>query len=102
MRRYINPATNETKVVRFKKRWVVFYPLFIIELLGHGFVIAAVLSILPLFAIINFFLYGGMMDRLYRKRGWQEINDFGQLVGAAPAVPATAAAAGATGGEDKP
>lgn len=90
MRRYMNPATNETAVVRFKKRWVVFYPLFVIELLSRGFVIAAVLSILPLFAIIFYFLHGGMVDRQYRKRGWREINEFGQLVGAPPAAAAPA------------
>lgn len=90
MRRYKDPTTNQVVTARFKKRWILLYPLFVIDLLGEGFVIAAILSILPPFTILFYFLYGGMMDRKYRRKGWIEINEFNQPIGAVPDAAALA------------
>lgn len=77
--RYQNPQTNEIATVRFRWLWLI-TPLFVIELLRRGFVIAGLLSILPLFALVYAFLYGGMMERRYQRLGWVRINELGQPI----------------------
>ena len=77
--RYQNPQTNEIKTIRVRWIWLI-TPLFIIELLRRGFVISGLLSIVPLFAIINFFLYAGKMERRYQKMGWIKLNELGQQI----------------------
>lgn len=77
--RYQNPQSNEIATVRFRWWWLI-TPLFVIDLLRHGFIIAGLLSILPLFAIIFMFLYGGMMERRYQRLGWVRINELGQPI----------------------
>lgn len=77
--RYQNPRTNEIETIRFRWIWLI-TPLFIIELLRRGFFIAALLSIVPAFAIVFFFLYSGKMERRYQKLGWVKLNELGQPI----------------------
>lgn len=80
MVRFKNPRTNETRTFGFRW-WMIITPIFALHLTLQGAIIAGLLSILPLFAIINFFLYGSIIRRRYRKKGWIEVNDFGQEIG---------------------
>lgn len=80
MVRFRNPQTNETRSFGFRW-WMLITPAFALHLLLQGAIIAGILSILPLFAIINFIFYGSIMRRRYRRKGWIEVNDFGQAIG---------------------
>lgn len=92
MVRMKNPHTNETRTFRFRW-WITGPPFYAAHLLFQGAFITGLLSIVPLFAIILMFFYTPIMRRLYRRKGWVEVNDFGQEVG--PAVqPAQIAQAG--------
>lgn len=80
MVRFRNPQTNETRTLGFRW-WMLFTPAFVLHLVGQGAILAGLMSIFPPFAFVNFFLYGSIMRRRYRKKGWVEVNDFGQEIG---------------------
>ncbi len=80
MVRFKNPRTNETRTFRFRW-WMFITPVFILHLIGQGALLAGVLSICPPVAMVNFFRYASIMRRCYRRKGWIEVNDFGQEVG---------------------
>ncbi len=86
MVRFKNPRTNETRTFRFRW-WMFITPVFVLHLIGQGALLAGVLSIFPLFALVNFFRYPSIMRRRYRKKGWIEVNDFGQEIGLVAQAP---------------
>lgn len=89
MIRLKNPQTNETRTFRFRW-WMLGFPFFAAHLLLQGAIITGLLSFIPLFAFIFMPFYTTIIRRRYRRKGWIEINDFGQEVGpaAVPAAPA--------------